>query len=242
LNPTLIYPNILYNLANSEQAFYHLYGQYPKENPFIIELHKSSCTNRIDFYIYSDDLYVNEIYYTTTAEDITKIFVHKNSSFYYIKTISRFSSCNPVVPSNIIIRSASEYLLPNIIYNKTVNSSEPTIFYIDIVKDFRYRVNFNASMENIHLQFDFYYSYPGLITRDFYHTYHFNNGEFTSKATTRAMLFLKPYEPGIYNFSFIVSIIQKPEIPNTLNIDLIIFLIILIFGILYVIYWLISKR
>ncbi|MHA1339007.1 MAG: hypothetical protein ACTSRZ_03320 [Promethearchaeota archaeon] len=239
LTPTPLINNEPSNLADTEQSFYHV---YPSSKPFMIELNRSLCTNRINFWLYSDDLYKNEIYFTTTGEDITRIFVQNQTFVYYIKTICDLTTCDPIIPSQILIRAGETIINNDTVYNMTVRYDEPTILYIDLLEGARYKMNFNASTPNTHLKFDFYYAEEGRITRDFYHTYHYNNGEFTARESTRAMLFLTAYEPGEYNFTFKISVISLPEKPLTINTDLILFLILVCAGLVYIVFWMIKRK
>lgn len=202
-NPTYIPYNTWTNLADTDNDYFNYIDCF---EPVLVELNLSACNNYIDFYVFTDTYYTNQVFYRKlTSTFYSPIYFQNQETFYYLKTKGGLSGCGTMVPSKIVVRKPSSAITYNTNYSQTIDHVNPTLFYANLERGMRYKVNFTRSTPNTDIQFSFIYADLGQVTRDYENITLYNNGEFTATKNIKALLILKSYQKGSYDFNFRIS-------------------------------------
>lgn len=209
-NPTYIPYNTWTDLADTDNDYYNYIECF---EPILVELNISSCNNYIDFYVFTDTYYQNQIFYRKlTSVFYSPIYFQNQETFYYLKTKGGLSGCGTMVPSKIIVRKPSSAITYNTNYSQSIDHVNLTLFYANLERGMRYKVNFTRSTPNTDIQFSFIYANLGDVTRDYENITLYNNGEFTATKNIKALLILKSYQKGTYDFNFRISELYRETI------------------------------
>ncbi|MHA1820868.1 MAG: hypothetical protein ACTSU2_13995 [Promethearchaeota archaeon] len=188
--------------------------------PLLMEVYKSECFSRLEWSFY-DSLY-NYRYYSKIIyrSDIpSRFFISNYSSWYFFTAkgdlIDQCSTAGDI-NNSVIIYEGQQFLKVNTTYTATISHNFPNVYYLNIKKDYSYKLNF-VNNESKDIEMEFLYNGNNTISYTYYNYTLYNNGLVNAKFNTTAMLLMKCYQsgsPSEFNFTIteLPPIIIKPKI------------------------------